>query len=84
MLTGLALVAEDVFKGGWDYVRYLQSWAILAKLLLLIAAMAWPALLVPALWCALIIGSVISHAPGAVRQFPLWGEPGPCATPSDR
>ncbi len=79
LLSGLSLVAADVAKGGADYFRYLQSWAILAKLLLLVIACVWPPFLVPALWCALIIGSVISHAPGRVRQRALWGESGPCA-----
>jgi hypothetical protein len=79
LLTGGSLVALDVRKGGGDYFRYLQSWAVLAKLILLSAAVIWPALLIPALWSALVIGSVISHAPGGVRQFALWGRPGPCA-----
>ncbi len=83
LVTGVALAALDVRKYGEDYFRYLQSWAVLAKLILLSAAVCFPVLLLPALWSALVIGSVISHAPGAVRQFALWGEPGPCGRSTD-
>lgn len=78
-LTGVALVADDVFRYGEDWIRYVQSWAILAKLALLWFGIVEPALLGPAIWGALIVGGVISHAPGKIRQAAIWGPSGPCA-----
>lgn len=78
-LSGSLLVADDVYRYGGNWLRYVQSWVILGKLGVLVYAGAHPALLAPALWLALIAGSLISHAPGAVRHHALWGEAGPCA-----
>ena len=84
LLTGLALVADDVYRYGEDWLRYAQAWAILGKLVLLGIGVLHPALLAPAVWSAVVIGGVIAHAPGAVRQAALWGEAGPCASKGTR
>lgn len=73
MASGLVIVADDVVKHGRSYLRYAQSWAVLAKLVLLAIGLAWPVILVPCLVGALVVGSLISHAPGAIRHFPVWG-----------
>lgn len=78
-LTGAALVADDLYRYGEHWFRYTQSWVILLKLALLWGAAARPEHLGPALWAALVLGGLISHAPGFVRQHALWGPPGPCA-----
>lgn len=78
LLSGAAMVAESLVRHGGDWLRYLGSWVILAKLGLLVLAL-WTGLSVWVLLAALAAGSLISHAPGRIRQFPLWGEPGPCA-----
>ncbi len=79
LATGMALSGEALWRYGRDWFRWLQAWVVMAKLLLLVAALAWPAWRMEALWAALAAGSIISHAPGRIRQWPLWGEPGPCA-----
>lgn len=79
LLTGGLLVGEELYRYGSDWFRWLQSWVVLGKLALLVCVFALPAYQVPALWAALVMGSVISHAPGWVRQYGLIGEAGPCA-----
>lgn len=83
LLTGLAMAVEELVRHGVDWFRYLQSWVILAKLLALALTARDPALGAVGMWIALALGSVIAHAPGAVRQYALWGEPGPCAARCD-
>ena len=80
LLTGFLLVADDLYRYGPDWFRWVQSWVILGKLLVVALAATEPW----ALWTALVLGSVISHAPGTVRQRPLWGRPGPCAVKGSR
>lgn len=80
LLTGAALVATDLAKYGWsDWIRYVQAWSVLLKLGAVVLGLACPAALLPGLWTALVVGSVVSHAPGSVRQRALWGADGPCA-----
>lgn len=79
--TGMAMVAEELYRHGPDWIRYLQAWTILTKLAVLVIASRHPSWAAPALWISLALGSVIAHAPGALRQYPLWGPPGPCARP---
>ena len=76
--SGGAIVLDDVYKYGGDYFRYLQSWAVIVKLVLLWIGLVSGSLLF-CLALALVIGSVVSHAPGYVRQHAFWGPNGPCA-----
>lgn len=69
LVTGLVIVADDLFKWGLLYLRMLQSWVVIAKLALLLLGIARPALLLPCLWTALVLGSVVSHAPGKLRHL---------------
>jgi len=78
-LSGLAIVADEIYKGGLDWFRYLHAWVVCAKVALAVFGALYPDWVLHALFAALVLGSVISHAPGRVRHFSLWGAPGPCA-----
>ncbi len=80
-VSGVALAIDDFVKYGVDFFRYVQGWAAIVKLACLIVGLAVADLLVPLCWIALVIGSVISHAPGRLRQHAIWGKQGPCAEP---
>ena len=79
--SGVVLAIDDVAKLGVDYFRYVQGWASVVKLACLVVGLAVPDTLVPLCWIALVIGSIVSHAPGRFRQYALWGKRGPCAEP---
>lgn len=81
LVTGSVLIADELYRYGLHWFRFVQSAVILTKLALLWLAAGlvdrWP----EAVWAALILGGLISHAPGALRQRALWGGDGPCALP---
>ena len=81
LLTGATLLATELTRHGLDWLRFAQGWAVLVKLSLVVLGAVYPEALHGCLWGALILGSVLSHAPGRVRHWALWGEDGPCATP---
>ena len=78
-VSGLGLVADDLYRYRLAWFRFAQAWIVLAKIGVLGWGIAVPEHRLVALWGVLIIGSVISHAPGNWRQYALWGPPGPCA-----
>lgn len=82
LLSGGLLVVEELYRYGLDWIRWAQAWVVLAKLGLFAVVALMDTWQLPALWTALVLGAVISHAPGKVRQHPLWGDPGPCADKS--
>lgn len=77
LLTGGGLILEELYRYGVAWFRWTQAWVALVKVGLFALALVLND--TTALWVALVAGGVISHAPGALRQFPVWGEPGPCA-----
>ncbi len=79
ILSGAGIAADDLYRYGADWFRYVQGMTVLVKLGLVTLGAALPGLLLPSLWLALILGSLVSHAPGRIRQAALWGPPGPCA-----
>ena len=83
LLSGGYLVADSLWRHGTDVFRFLHFWVVAAKLVLLLALLAAPSWAGAIAIAALVLGSVISHAPGRVRQWPLLGEPGPCALPAE-
>ena len=76
--SGAALIAEELYRYGFAWFRWLQAWVVMGKLCLFALAIVHGG--TAAAWAALVLGGLISHAPGRVRQLPLWGSPGPCAT----
>jgi hypothetical protein len=83
MATGLGILSDDLYKYGLDWMRWLNFWVLAFKLTLLGVALYRPDFLKVAMWSALILGSLISHAPGKIRHAALWGKSGPCALPSN-
>jgi hypothetical protein len=83
VFTGGLLMAEELVRHGFRWFRWLQAWAIIGKMVALTVGVFVPGLLLTALWVCLVLGGLISHAPGRVRQYALWGAPGPCALPKD-
>jgi len=75
VFSGLLIMIDDLYKHGVIYVRTAQAWVIALKLGLLALAVPFPHLLPAALWSSIVLGSVISHAPGSVRYRVLWGAP---------
>ena len=70
--SGLVIVGDDLFKWGTLYLRMLQAWVIIAKLGLLALGVAFPNLLLLSMWGVLVLGSVVSHAPGRLRHRRLF------------
>lgn len=71
VLTGVFIMGDDTYKYGLDYFRTLQSWAIFLKLAALALTVIWPTSLLGAMWFCLVLGGLISHAPGKVRHFAI-------------
>lgn len=71
--SGAGILMDDLYRYGARWVRMLQFWAAASKVALLVAGVLMPDLLIPCMWAALIVGSVVSHAPGEVRHFEFWG-----------
>ncbi len=78
-LTGVYLVVDQLIRDGSAHIRFAVFWAVVLKISALTVGFLHAAWLVPCLWFCLIVGGLISHAPGSVRHFSLWGEGGPCA-----
>lgn len=74
VLSGLVIVADDAYRYGSPYFRYVQSWVILLKVALLLVAAVCTGFLLAAIWLNLVIGSIISHAPARIRHYCLWGD----------
>jgi hypothetical protein len=82
--SGMVLVGDDVVRYGSYVFRYLHFWAAVSKISLLSVALVQPEWTLSCLIAAVVVGSVISHAPGAVRHWSFVGEPGPCAKKAAR
>lgn len=81
--SGTVILVDDLYRYGMAYLRYAQGATLVAKLAIVGVGASIEGMLFPSLLVAVVAGSVISHAPGAVRHFALWGAPGPCAEPKD-
>ena len=79
ILSGCSLLADDALRYGPSLLRYLHFWAVVAKIGLLSIALVKPEWTLSLLVAAVVVGSIISHAPGKVRQWAWVGDPGPCA-----
>jgi hypothetical protein len=83
VFTGGLLMVEEVHRYGLGWFRWVQAWVVMGKMTALVIGVMVPSLLLTALWVCLALGGLISHAPGRLRQHPLWGSPGPCALPKN-
>jgi hypothetical protein len=79
VLSGAYLMADQVYRDGRDYFRYLSFWVIFIKILVFAFALYFREYMVLALWVVLALGSLVSHAPGSFRHYSIFGEKGPCA-----
>lgn len=68
LVSGAGIAATDVQRYGLGWLRTVGGWSVLAKLGLVAVGVAEPALWPPVLWTCLVIGVLISHAPGAIRH----------------
>jgi len=75
--SGAGILFDDIYRYGQRWVQMLQFWAALTKVALFVVGVLFPELLIGCMWAALVVGSVISHAPGEVRHFRLWGADAP-------
>jgi len=73
VFSGFFIMVDDTYKYGADYVRTLQSWVIFLKLGALALTLVWPGLLLAAMWFCLVLGGLISHAPGKIRHYSFGG-----------
>ena len=77
--SGCGLLMDDFVRYGTKLFHYLQFWAILPKIFILACAITYPNQARELFVLAIVIGSLISHAPGKIRQYAFGGQPGPCA-----
>ncbi|HKI98472.1 MAG TPA: hypothetical protein VKB51_08385 [bacterium] len=66
--SGLVFVALELY-GSCVWLLQLKGWAVIAKLLLLGAAVASTGTSLPYLIAAVVIGGISSHMPGKYRYF---------------
>jgi len=78
VVSGVLMCASELSRHGLDWLRYTQAWTVIVKVACfgILAALGHP---LAGAGLALLLGSVISHAPGAIRHASIVGEAGPCA-----
>lgn len=79
VMSGSALVVDEIVRYGPDVFRWASFWAVVVKICMLLIGGLYPRLMPHMMIGAVIVGGFISHAPGAVRQHAFIGKPGPCA-----
>ena len=52
VVSGLGIMADDFYKYGLAWVRWLQFWVVAVKIGLVILGLAWAAALEPGHWAA--------------------------------
>lgn len=72
--SGMIIMIDDFLRRGWHLFRLAQFWVLAFKLVILGLGVWHRSLLLPALWTSLVVGSVVSHIPGYLRHYELWGE----------
>jgi hypothetical protein len=71
--TGGAILVDDAYRYGTKWLRMAQCWGALLKVALFCVGLVRAEWLLPCAWTALVLGSLVSHAPGDVRHYKLWG-----------
>lgn len=67
LLSGLAMFAGDVWANP-GHLREVAGCSVLLKLALVAAMAAYPALALAGFWVILVLSTLLSHAPGALRH----------------
>ena len=71
LLSGLGMFAGDAWSNP-GHVRELAGCGVLLKLALVALMAFMPALAVPVFWSILLLSTLLSHAPGALRHKRLF------------
>ena len=71
--SGAGILADDLYRYGPRWFGFAQFWASAAKVVLMAVALFLPDVRAACMWAALVVGSLISHAPGAIRHFEVFG-----------
>ena len=71
LISGLAMFAGDAWANP-AHLREVAGLGVLAKLALVALVVAHPASALPVFWAILVLSTVLSHAPGALRHRRLF------------
>ena len=71
LISGLAMFAGDAWANS-AHLREVAGFGVLAKLGLVALMVAHPASALPVFWAILVISTLLSHAPGAIRHRRLF------------
>ncbi len=71
LISGLAMFAGDAWANP-AHLREVAGFGVLAKLGLVALMVAHPASALPVFWAILVISTLLSHAPGAIRHRRLF------------
>ena len=71
LISGLAMFAGDVWANP-AHLREVAGFGVLAKLALVALMVAHPPLALPVFWAILVLSTLLSHAPGALRHRRLF------------
>ena len=71
LLSGLAMFAGDAWANP-AHLREVAGFGVLAKLGLVALMVAHPASALPVFWAVLVLSTLLSHAPGALRHRRLF------------
>jgi hypothetical protein len=71
LISGLAMFAGDIWANP-AHLREVAGFGVLAKLLLVAVMVAHPSLALAIFWAVLVLSTLLSHAPGALRHRRLF------------
>ena len=71
LISGLAMFAGDAWANP-AHLREVAGFGVLAKLALVALMVAHPPLALPVFWAILVLSTLLSHAPGALRHRRLF------------
>ena len=71
LISGLAMFAGDAWANP-AHLREVAGFGVLAKLALVAVMAAYPSGALPMFWMILVLSTLLSHAPGAIRHRRLF------------
>lgn len=71
LVTGVLMMAMEIWGDG-VWLFQLRGQAVLLKLLLLAAALVWPATAALNFILIILLSAFFSHAPGKIRYYSIW------------